>query len=61
MSGWTWTWRISPDQLRALICAGAYSHTQHGLQLRVHIDASGGIDVEVNVVPEPPGLEEGPR
>jgi hypothetical protein len=61
MSGWTWAWRISPDQVRALICAGAYSHTQHGLRLTAKTDGTGGVEVEVNVTPEPLDADEGPR
>ena len=56
---WLWTWRVSPDQLRAFISRGTYSHAEHGLELTARIDEAGGVEVEVRVTPEPLG-DEGP-
>ncbi len=60
MGGWTWAWRMSAEQIRALVCAGMYSHTQHGLRLTAKIDSGGAVEVEVNVTPEPLDADRGP-
>ncbi len=60
MSAWMWGWRISPDELRAMIASGGYSHHERGLEVTATLDSMGGVEVKVVVTPEPLG-DGGPR